>query len=74
MGVREPGGAPKGEAATLGQGLDQTVDFGWWAFICKGLVFFLRFFHHLGNNWGVAIILLIRSSRCSPLSAARSRR
>ncbi|MCA2978723.1 MAG: membrane protein insertase YidC [Myxococcaceae bacterium] len=47
------GGAP---AAAVG--LDGTVDFGVWAVICKGLLFFLRFFHGLLGNWGFAIILL----------------
>ncbi|MEW6430203.1 MAG: membrane protein insertase YidC [Myxococcota bacterium] len=39
-------------------GLDKTVDFGWWAVICKALIVFLRFFHSLVGNWGLAIILL----------------
>ncbi len=39
-------------------GLDKTVDFGLWAFICKVLIFFLRFFHDALGNWGVAIISL----------------
>ena len=38
--------------------LDKTVDFGWWAVICRMLLFFLRFFHGLLGNWGLAIILL----------------
>lgn len=38
--------------------LEKTVDFGLWAFICKILIFFLRFFQNLVGNWGVAIILL----------------
>jgi YidC/Oxa1 family membrane protein insertase len=38
--------------------LDKTVDFGWWAAICRILIFFLRMFHNLAGNWGVAIILL----------------
>lgn len=38
--------------------LEKTVDFGLWAFICKILIFFLRFFHNLVGNWGFAIILL----------------
>jgi YidC/Oxa1 family membrane protein insertase len=39
-------------------GLDRTVDFGWWAVICKVLLVVLKFFHGLVSNWGVAIILL----------------
>jgi hypothetical protein len=32
-------------------GLDGTVDFGMWAVICKGLLFFLRFFEGVFGNW-----------------------
>jgi YidC/Oxa1 family membrane protein insertase len=38
--------------------LDGTVDFGIWAFICKALLIFMRSFHHVTGNWGLAIILL----------------
>jgi len=38
--------------------IDKTVDFGWLAIICRGLLFFLHFFHNLIGNWGLAIILL----------------
>lgn len=38
--------------------LDSTVDFGWWAAICRVLNFFLRAFHGLLGNWGLAIIAL----------------
>ncbi len=41
-----------------GHGLERTVDFGWWAVICKVLLAVLQFFHKLIGNWGVAIILL----------------
>ncbi|MDP3237530.1 MAG: membrane protein insertase YidC [Myxococcales bacterium] len=56
-------GAPAGVAPSNGTvesavGLDGTVDFGMWAVICKGLLFFLRFFHGVFGNWGIAIILL----------------
>ncbi|MCU0698940.1 MAG: membrane protein insertase YidC [Myxococcaceae bacterium] len=52
--------SPTAAAGTPGAsvGLDGTVDFGMWAVICKGLLFFLRFFHGLFGNWGLAIILL----------------
>lgn len=43
---------------TVGHGLDRTVDFGWWAVICKVLLTVLQFFHKLVGNWGFAIILL----------------
>lgn len=46
-----------------GHGLDRTVDFGWWAFICKILLTVLQFFHRLVGNWGVAIILLTVSAK-----------
>lgn len=52
-------GTSKGsEVGSFDPGLDKTVDFGLWAFICKILIFFLRFFHGAIGNWGVAIILL----------------
>jgi YidC/Oxa1 family membrane protein insertase len=38
--------------------LEKTIDLGIWAFICKILIFFLRFFHTAVGNWGLAIILL----------------
>ena len=38
--------------------LEKTVDFGWWAVICKVLLTTLKFFHKWVGNWGVAIILL----------------
>lgn len=50
-----PGAAPDAPKVVK---LDETVDFGMWAVICKALLFFLRFFHNLIGNWGVAIILL----------------
>lgn len=56
-------GLPADAAATVGTsvGLEKTVDFGWWAFICKVLLVVLKFFHSLIGNWGVAIILLTLS-------------
>lgn len=57
--VGAPAGAqPANGAVVSSVGLDGTVDFGMWAVICKALLFFLRFFHGLIGNWGVAIILL----------------
>jgi YidC/Oxa1 family membrane protein insertase len=38
--------------------LDQTVEFGMWAVICKVLLAVMKFFFNLTGNWGVAIILL----------------
>ncbi|MEW5743693.1 MAG: membrane protein insertase YidC [Myxococcota bacterium] len=47
-----------GQVAAVSPGLEKSVDFGIWAVICKGLLFFMRFFHGLVGNWGLAIILL----------------
>jgi YidC/Oxa1 family membrane protein insertase len=38
--------------------IEETVDFGIWAVICKLLLFFMKWFHAVTGNWGVAIILL----------------
>lgn len=58
MNIGKAAPQPGQVLAAYSPGLDQTVDFGWWAVICKGLIFFLRFFHNLVGNWGLAIILL----------------
>lgn len=49
---------PGSALAAVSPGLEKSVDFGIWAVICKGLLFFMRFFHGLVGNWGLAIILL----------------
>jgi YidC/Oxa1 family membrane protein insertase len=38
--------------------LQKTVDFGIWEVICVVLLFFLKFFHSVIPNWGIAIVLL----------------
>ncbi len=38
--------------------VEKTVDFGMWELICKVLLFFMKKFHAVVGNWGVAIILL----------------
>jgi YidC/Oxa1 family membrane protein insertase len=38
--------------------VEKTVDFGIWELICKVLLFFMKYFHAVTGNWGVAIILL----------------
>ncbi|KFE68554.1 membrane protein insertase YidC [Hyalangium minutum] len=45
-------------AATWHPTVEKTVDFGIWELICKVLLFFMKFFHSVTGNWGVAIILL----------------
>ncbi|WP_224368490.1 membrane protein insertase YidC [Hyalangium versicolor] len=45
-------------AATWHPTLEKTVDFGMWELICKVLLFFMKKFHAITGNWGVAIILL----------------
>lgn len=39
-------------------GFNQTVDFGWFGFIGKWLLWLLVVFHKVVGNWGVAIIML----------------
>ncbi len=48
---------------TIDHGLEKTVDFGWWAVICKVLLVVLKFFHGVVGNWGAAIILLTVSAK-----------
>ncbi|NNC08463.1 membrane protein insertase YidC [Corallococcus exiguus] len=38
--------------------MEDTVDFGIWAVVCKILLAVMKFFHGIVGNWGVAIILL----------------
>jgi len=38
--------------------LAETLDFGWWAVLCRLLLGVMRFFHGLLGNWGLAIIFL----------------
>ena len=58
-GVAVPGGqGAEVPAGVFDPKLEKTVDFGLWAVICKVLIFFLRFFHGVIGNWGLAIILL----------------
>lgn len=51
-------GAPQGQIAAQNPELSESIDFGWWAVLCRGLLFILKFFESLVHNWGVAIILL----------------
>lgn len=43
---------------SAGHGMEQSVDFGWLAPICQGLLWMLFAFQSMVSNWGVAIILL----------------
>ncbi|MHB1532429.1 membrane protein insertase YidC [Acidithiobacillus sp.] len=45
--------------AGLGQGLEQTVDYGWFAVIAEPMHSLLNWFHGLTGNWGLAIVLLV---------------
>lgn len=47
-----------GAIVQVNPGLEKTVDFGWWAVICKVLLLVLKFFHGIVGNWGLSIILL----------------
>jgi YidC/Oxa1 family membrane protein insertase len=38
--------------------IEKTVDFGIWELICRPLLFFMKKFHAMTGNWGVAIMLL----------------
>ena len=53
-----PSQAGAGGAPAFHPPLEETVDFGIWAVICKLLLAVMKFFHGLIPNWGVAIILL----------------
>jgi YidC/Oxa1 family membrane protein insertase len=52
-----PTQAPPGVSRVPAQ-LEQTVDYGIWAVICRLLLTVLKFFYSVIHNWGVAIILL----------------
>ena len=45
-------------ATTFHPMLEETVDFGIWAVVCKMLLAIMKFFHGIVGNWGLAIILL----------------
>lgn len=46
------------DVAGFKMGLRDTVDFGWFSFISKPLLWLLRHIYGLVGNWGIAIILL----------------
>ncbi|MDY7231237.1 membrane protein insertase YidC [Hyalangium rubrum] len=45
-------------AAPWSPAIGKTVDFGIWELICRPLLFFMKKFHGMTGNWGVAIMLL----------------
>lgn len=49
----------QGNLAAIGRGLEQTVDYGWFAIIAEPMHRVLKWFHGLVGNWGLAIILLV---------------
>jgi len=46
------------DLANIAQGLDLTVDYGWFWFIAQPLFWLLKFIHSILGNWGWAIIVL----------------
>ncbi len=46
------------ELATVAEGLDLTVDYGWLTILAQPIFWLLNKLHSLVGNWGVAIILL----------------
>jgi YidC/Oxa1 family membrane protein insertase len=46
------------DLASIAQGLDLTVDYGWFWFIAQPLFWLLKFIHSILGNWGWAIIVL----------------
>ena len=52
------GDEAQGQISAQNPELSESIDFGWWAVLCRGLLFILKFFESLVHNWGVAIILL----------------
>ncbi|WP_248884156.1 membrane protein insertase YidC [Acidithiobacillus acidisediminis] len=47
------------ELASLGRGLEQTVDYGWFSIVAEPMHGVLNWFHSWADNWGLAIILLV---------------
>jgi YidC/Oxa1 family membrane protein insertase len=45
--------------SSLGRGLEQTVDYGWFAIIAEPMHGVLSWFHSWTGNWGLAIVLLV---------------
>jgi YidC/Oxa1 family membrane protein insertase len=54
IGASPPSGGAV--AVDVSPHLEKTVDLGIWDFICKILLWILKFFHRIFGNWGVAII------------------
>jgi YidC/Oxa1 family membrane protein insertase len=50
--------AAPGAPSALNPELEEAVDFGWWAVICRALLAVMNGFQKMVMNWGVAIVLL----------------
>ena len=47
-----------GAETALNPRLDEAIDFGWWAVICRALLWVMKSFQSVVVNWGLAIVLL----------------
>ena len=50
--------ADRARALVVGDGLEESVDMGWFAFIARPLLWLMTWFYGFVGNWGIAIILL----------------
>lgn len=48
---------------SVDEDLSDIIDYGWFSWLAKRILFFLKWFHEMVGNWGVAIILLTVSVR-----------
>ena len=57
-GVLSSASDERAQTAFADPRLAESIDFGWWAVICRALLAVLNLFAGFVHNWGVAIILL----------------
>ncbi|HLJ10517.1 MAG TPA: YidC/Oxa1 family insertase periplasmic-domain containing protein [Planctomycetaceae bacterium] len=59
----------------LPEGAAKVIDFGWFHFISRPMLFLLKFFHAIFGNWGIAIICLtvVVRSAMFPVSIRQAR-
>jgi YidC/Oxa1 family membrane protein insertase len=62
-GTLYAGAKEHGTLAGYGRGLEETVSFGLFGFLCVGFLAALRWIHSFVGNWGVAIIVLTAGIR-----------